>query len=280
MDKQCYLCESKNIKKIKQGVRDDENIEVFKCQNCGLEFLSEFKPTLNNFYTNGELHNKTADFQNWLNRTGIDDIRRFKYLLNIIKNKSILDFGCGSGEFIRLSKPYSEKIIGCEIDKSLTEYYKEIEIDVRNSINQIDEKFDVITMFHVLEHLENPIEILEQLKQKLNKNGKIIIEVPNSDDALLTLYKSKAFKSFTYWSCHLFYYNQKCLKDLIKKCGLKCRKIEYIQRYPYTNHIGWIKDKKYAGQNRYKTNKFINLLYTNILKILHKTDTIIAEVEL
>lgn len=279
MDKQCYLCKSKNVIKIKHGVRDDKNIEVFKCQNCGLEFLSEFKTTLNDFYTNGELHNP-ADFQNWINRTRIDDIRRAKYLLNVIKNKNVLDFGCGSGEFIRLTKPYSNKIMGCEIDKSLTKYYEETGIDVKNSLSQIPEKFDVITMFHVLEHLENPIEILEQLKQKLNKNGKIIIEVPNSNDALLTLYKSEDFKNFTYWSCHLFCFNEKSLRNLIKKCGLKCRKIKYIQRYPYTNHIGWVKDKKYAGQDRYKTNKIINILYTYFLKISHKTDTIIAEIEL
>ena len=279
MDKQCYLCSDKNIIKIKQGVRDYENIEVFKCQKCGLEFLSEFKTKLNDYYTNGELHN-AADFQNWINRTKQDDIRRAKYLSNFVKNKNVLDFGCGSGEFIRLAKPYSNKIMGYEIDKSLTKYYEETEIDVKHSLNQINEKFDVITMFHVLEHLENPIEVLEQLKQKLNKNGKFIIEVPNNDDALLTLYHSEAFKDFTYWSCHLFYFNEKCLKYLIKKCGLKCKKINYIQRYPYTNHFGWIKDKRYAGQSRYKTSKFINYIYTYILKALHKTDTIIAEVEL
>lgn len=59
-------------------------------------------------------------------------------------------------------------------------------------------KYDIITAFHVVEHLQDSIAILKELSSCLKENGKMIIEVPNADDALLTIYKSKAFREFTY----------------------------------------------------------------------------------
>jgi len=50
---------------------------------------------------------------------------------------------------------------------------------------EIEEKFDVITLFHVLEHFDDPRAVLKQLKSMLAKGGIIVIEVPNADDALL-----------------------------------------------------------------------------------------------
>ena len=130
-------------------------------------------------------------------------------------------------------------------------------------------------MFHVLEHLNEPENHLKTLIDMLKDNGKLVIEVPNSNDALLTLYKNESFKNFTYWSCHVFGYNSKNLKLLFNKVGLKCEKVIYTQRFPYTNHLGWLKDKKAGGHLRYKTNNIINCIYIKILKLLNKTDTIL-----
>jgi 2-polyprenyl-3-methyl-5-hydroxy-6-metoxy-1,4-benzoquinol methylase len=61
----------------------------------------------------------------------------------------------------------------------------------------------LITAFHVVEHLPDPRAILKALANMLAKNGRMVIEVPSSEDVLLTLYDSDAFQRFTYWSQHL-----------------------------------------------------------------------------
>jgi hypothetical protein len=55
------------------------------------------------------------------------------------------------------------------------------------------------------------------LTSLLNEDGEIIIEVPSSEDALLTLYKNASFSKFTYWSQHLFLFNQQTISELVKK---------------------------------------------------------------
>jgi 2-polyprenyl-3-methyl-5-hydroxy-6-metoxy-1,4-benzoquinol methylase len=68
------------------------------------------------------------------------------------------------------------------------------------AVKKEGKKFHSITAFHVIEHLKNLKEILKNLTERLHEDGEIIIEVPNSDDALLTLYDSNDFQNFTYWS--------------------------------------------------------------------------------
>lgn len=275
---ECKLCKSKKIKLIKHGVRDNANIDVYKCQRCGLEFLSQFKQADEVFYEKGNMHSSYA-VENWLKNTYVDDKRRVEYLKELIKDKKVLDFGTGNGGFLIHSKSVAKMICGHEIDNSLTEHYAKHGLEVKNNLKNYENKFDVITMFHVLEHVENPLNVLQNLKKYLNKNGRLVIEVPNSNDALLTMYNSEAFKNFTYWSCHLYAYNISNLKIILKNAGYKIKTTEFIQRYPYTNHIGWLKDKKAGGHRVYKTNGFVNSLYTCFLKLSHKTDTIIVIAE-
>ena len=101
-------------------------------------------------------------------------------------------------------------------------------------------KWDIVTAFHVVEHLSDPIKVLSELTNLLSKNGKLYIEVPNSEDALLTLYQNKAFQNFTYWSQHLYLFNSNNLKKIAKKIKLKVDWIKYVQRYSLSNHLYWL----------------------------------------
>ncbi|WP_289686459.1 class I SAM-dependent methyltransferase [Helicobacter rodentium] len=140
-------------------------------------------------------------------------------------------------------------------------------------------KYDVITAFHVIEHLQDPIEILQQLASLLKENGKMIIEVPNANDALLTIYHNKAFQEFTYWSPHLYLYNTHTLRKLGEKAGLKVEFVKGIQRYPLSNTLYWLAKGKPAGQKiwgNFLDNKILQESYEASLASVGATDTLIA----
>jgi hypothetical protein len=106
----------------------------------------------------------------------------------------------------------------------------------------------------------------------------LIIEVPNADDVLLTLYKNKAFSCFTYWSPHLYLYTTSTLRMLAKKVGLHTEAIQQEQRYPLSNHLYWLAEGKPGGhiQWNFLNNPVLETAYKHTLASVGKCDTIVG----
>ncbi len=144
------------------------------------------------------------------------------------------------------------------------------------------EGFDLITAFHVIEHLPDPVAMLKALAYKLSKNGRIVVEVPSSEDALLTLYASKEFLRFTYWSQHLFLFSAETLKDLAERAGLRVVSVQQYQPYPLSNHLHWLSKGKPGGHQQWNflDSADLNQAYAGALAAMGKCDTLIAHLEL
>jgi len=117
--------------------------------------------------------------------------RNYTYKLNIMKQyfpegNSVLDYGTATGEFLYYLQQKSFEVSGVEPNKNAREQAnKLLDNKVTVSIDDIHTKFDFITLWHVLEHVPNPGELINNLRQRLNPGGIILIAVPNflSDDA-------------------------------------------------------------------------------------------------
>ena len=205
----CYLCGSSDHKKREGSVRDNNQLDILECNSCSLVFLSAHDHIVKDYYEESNLSHK-VNIAEWLNETYIDDNRRFEFVKEMIINKNIIDFGSGVGGFLLKAKDIAKSVTAIELDAKVKEHYRENSIELVDNINDLeDDSYDVITAFHVVEHLSEPIDVLKQLVKKLKKGGKLVVEVPNSNDALLTIYKNRVFSEFTYWSPHLFLYNSK-----------------------------------------------------------------------
>jgi len=280
-NKTCYLCLSSKHKKRDGKIRNLDSVDVLECENCSLVFLSSFEHMNEDFYKQGAMHSE-INLEKWLEITKTDDLRRFHFAKNKIKNKKVLDFGSGNAGFLKLAKNTAKTAVGLEIDETFNEYFEQNNIEIIRNLQDTNEKFDIITMFHVLEHLQNPKEILKEVSEKLNPNGEIIIEVPSSNDALLKVYNNKGFKNFTYWGCHLYLFNEKTLKKLFADSAFKINYIKHIQRYGIANHLHWILKNKPNGHNLWKAidSKLLNKAYEAILSFFKITDTIIVSISL
>ena len=136
-------------------------------------------------------------------------------LLNSFKSgsKSVLDFGAGTGDFLKICKNNNWQVLGIEPSAEAREnavkkgiYLKENLLDINN------QKFDVITLWHVLEHVENLKSTIKVLKSLLQPEGRIVVAVPNYKS-----YDAKFYKE--HWAAydvprHLWHFSQKAIHKL------------------------------------------------------------------
>ena len=280
----CYLCSSNKIKTIHKGCRDNDGVDVCECLDCGLVLLNTFDHIMDVFYKEGNMRNgkNKIDVSTWIEISQRGDLRRYENLKNRIKDKKVLDFGSGAGGFCKLVKKTTDKIYGLEPDEETKAIYKDFDITCFKNTDEISEnlKFDFITSFHVFEHLPDPVSTLKELSNYLKEDGKIIIEYPSSNDALLSLYGSKSFANFTHWSCHLMLFNKKTSRMMVEKADLNVDIIKGVQRYPLSNHMYWLANDKPGGHEKwlFLNEKDINKMYEKILDEQDMCDTIWLEV--
>ena len=274
----CYICGGKKSDKRPGKVRDNPKLSVYECRSCGLAFLSSIRHITEKFYQDSKMHDTLQDVETWCKATRWDDERRFRFLASAIENKDLLDFGCGNGGFLAAAKTTAARSVGLELETRLKPHYESLGLKVFKALGEVEGKFDLITAFHVVEHLPDPAKELKRLAGFLKKGGHLIIEVPSSDDAMLKLYESEAFSRFTYWSCHLYLFNRDTLRLLADKAGLKVDYIKNIQRYPVSNHLHWLSKGLPGGHQKWSflDSPELHAAYEKQLASLGMTDTIIA----
>lgn len=279
----CYLCSSQNFFIRPGTVREGEGIKVLECDACGLVTLSDFSKISDSFYENSQMHGAQApSIESWLRDCALDDQRRFKNLETLAVNADVLDFGCGAGGFLSLAQKSAAKVVGVELETRVGEFWRG-KLDIYPTLDDVsvsEKKFDLITAFHVIEHLADPKSILSSLKALLKPGGRIIVEVPNADDALISLYDCQAFQNFTYWSQHLYLFNSTTLKMLVKQSGMEVLAIEHIQRYPLSNHLFWLANGMPGGHSHwgFLDSPPVRKSYEQSLAKIGKTDTVIAHI--
>ena len=136
-------------------------------------------------------------------------------LLNSFKlsSKSVLDFGAGTGDFLKICKNNNWQVLGIEPSLGARENAIKKGIHLKENLLDIaNQKFDVITLWHVLEHVENLKSTIKVLKNLLQPEGRIVVAVPNYKSYDAAFYKE-------HWAAydvprHLWHFSQKAIHKL------------------------------------------------------------------
>ena len=219
----CNLCDS--IEKSAYLIVDryGEQFTYVKCKNCGLIYLypAPSEKELKKYYLN------EYDYDCFIkNKKGV--IKRSRKELNIInkltKKGKILDIGCGHGFFLETAKENGWETYGLDISKKAIQYAKNVlNLSVfHGELKDCDckkESFDAITMWHVLEHTQDPKKTLKLVNGLLKKGGLLAVKVPNID-SLMAKIGSKRWG----WLAppeHLFHFSPKTIKKMLEETGFE-----------------------------------------------------------
>jgi 2-polyprenyl-3-methyl-5-hydroxy-6-metoxy-1,4-benzoquinol methylase len=277
----CYLCGHGEFRTRKGAVRDDPSLKILECAACGLVTLSALEHIRDGHYEDSGMHGAgLPSMESWLRDTEQDDQRRFEMLKAMLANRRVLDFGCGAGGFVRRAQMLTAEVVGIELERRVHEYWNDA-IKLHTDLQEVGGDYDIVTAFHVVEHLPDPRATLKALASHLKPDGRMVVEVPSSEDALLTLYNNDAFQRFTYWSQHLFLFNADTMRLLAQQAGLRVVSIQQFQRYPLSNHLHWLSRAKPGGHQQWSflDTPALNEAYAASLAAVGKCDTIIAHLE-
>lgn len=217
----CYFC-----KKITQCpvVYKDGVGNIIRCSSCGALFRPQEEHK--EFITTEEYYKESirceAGSRLFFKLTFENLIEMFPQ----IKNGNLLDFGCGVGNFLLEAGQLGFRAIGIDSSPYAIEYCRKRGLEAIPSLEGLVDrkiKFDFINLNHVLEHINDPVELLKRLTRFLKENGILRIEVPNCGK--FSVWKFIAgCKDISFRPCaadHLYFYSIATLGNVIKRSALE-----------------------------------------------------------
>ena len=225
----CPICGNNKFSEFLQGkdyFLSGENFNIQQCNTCGFRFTNP-RPSqscIGKFYDSEQYISHDSQKQN-ITTLAYRVARyfairqKFSIIKKYSKGKNLLDIGCGTGELLYYCSKNGYQVQGIEPNLKARKFASE-KYDLKISEDLYSEflannSFDCITLWHVLEHVDQPIETLNQISKLLTPGGTLIIAVPNSNSWDAIHYKN-------YWAAydlprHLSHFTHQTLKYFIEQ---------------------------------------------------------------
>jgi len=232
MNNKCPWCGS-NKAQINLWLKDEfltkEDFHICECLNCGLLYTMPrpSKEKIGAYYKSDEYYSHQENKKGFVPRLyeaikKINLKHKFRLASRDLPVGKLLDIGCGVGDFLHVAENKGWQCTGIEPSEEAREIARQrIKGDLLYSedLNHLpDQSFDLITMWHVLEHVDDLKWQVAQLQRLIKPNGRIVIAVPN--------YRSYDGRFYNaYWAAydvprHLNHFNKTVLTKMFKTSGL------------------------------------------------------------
>ncbi len=201
----CPVCGSGDLKKIFDAVDHFSSKEVFPvcdCTVCGFRFTNNFpsEDVIGKYYDSPDYISHSDSDKGLINK--LYHLfrehmlkRKVKVAESFVKgyDKTLLDIGCGTGYFMNAAEKYGFTVSGIEKNKKAREWaINHFALDVKDEksfFEMKDVSFSIITLWHVLEHLEKPNETIDKIKDILAPDGTVVLALPNHHSYDARFYK-------------------------------------------------------------------------------------------
>ena len=226
----CNLCGLDNPRPmftVTQGSQLGEGFQIVQCPGCSLIFMSPrpsqeyFEERYSGNYSAGYIDKKVSK-QRRAHRI-VRRITRYK------KNGRFLDIGCSAGFVLEAARAKGFEVYGVEISPLAIRFAREeLQLDIKEGYLETAEfpsaYFDVITLYHVIEHVDDPVKFFQEVRRILKPDG--LVEIWTPDIGHFQAKKlGPRWKNFI--SDHLYYFDIKTLAKMLEKTGLMVYKNQF-----------------------------------------------------
>ncbi len=215
-----------------------EEFTLNRCPSCGLLFLEEglVEKQLKAFYPPGYWWSEQGPYgklerryREWM--VSSDQLRFVSRVLQPLAGLQLLDIGCGSGTFVRMARRAGVEAVGLELSREAvaiaeTEVPGAVMEGTEEEILEQGQVYDVVTLFHSLEHMTAPFHFLKRLHRILKAEGSLIVQVPNAGSIQARLFGSR----WVGLDCprHLYNYTSLALLHLLGRTGYRIRAVRHF----------------------------------------------------
>ena len=233
----CPLCKSGNILNhvvVTDHAVSKKEFTLCRCGDCELLFTNP-RPTeeeIGPYYDFKEYYShedEVRSFTQWLyQKIRKSSIQRKVGLINgLVKNGSLLDYGCGTGEFLQEAKRQQWTVRGIEpSEKARTQAIGKLPTEVLETLAEVPEleAYDVVTLFHVLEHIHSLRKTVKKIASHLKSDGYLVIAVPNPESPDAKHY-GKDWAGYDV-PRHLYHFSEKSMATFQSEFGMELVRIE------------------------------------------------------
>jgi len=228
----CPVCKTSN----KEQFEKFGDFSLYKCPQCDLVYSSPMKALSSGEYS--DFYNKTDFHEGFATALSTGQSLFLKRNSKKGEGAKLLDIGTSTGLFLHEARKRGFNVVGLETDKEAVLVGKKI--FPKNVFYQEDlerflergEKFDFVTLFEVLEHVEDPVKILEDAKKILHKRGKLAVFVPNRNRSP-KLYQEMIDRGIDMPPHHLTKWSKKSLIFVLNKVGFTDVVVKDIGKYRF-----------------------------------------------
>jgi 2-polyprenyl-3-methyl-5-hydroxy-6-metoxy-1,4-benzoquinol methylase len=243
----CRLCESKEI-----ATRYHlPSLDVLQCRQCGLIFIGgqAVASSLADRYTDTYYEERSAyyyqncvvDPEGGVEHGTIKDFRHGLEIINSLKQPGrILDVGCAMGIFPAMAGREGWQVYGVDVSDFAIEFAKkhfegEYHSGYLRDVRFPDRFFDVVTLWDSLEHFENPLEELLEIRRILKDDGILLFDTPNADSLMRYvahwIYRLSGGTIHypvrkLYHVYHLYYFSAETVTRLLERAGFRVQRLE------------------------------------------------------
>lgn len=258
----CRICGSTELRIVYQGavragsvgVMSATPYQVVECAVCRVWQLDPQPPTNHEFYASGAYraaYNKSQTAEAYVERHDPEQpLKLARVGSESLQGRTIADFGTGGGSFLDLARQFAGQTIAVEPMSGYYAFLRERGHRVYSWGSELptgkDAVIDVAVSFAVIEHVESPVEFLQEIRAALKPGGVAHIVTPNRDEIMYQLHPA-VYQPFYFRTAHLWYFNDASLEWAARNAGFSRVHVGFFHRYDLSNVMCWLRDDKPTG---------------------------------
>lgn len=263
----CLNANSNHFLEVKDHFQSGEDFQIRECLQCGFRYIDPRPETeriggyyqSDDYISHGAQHNDLLSILYRIARR-FTIRRKYSQIVGRLKPDCLLDYGCGTGDFLKYCQDKGIEVRGVEPNEKAREYARNIQrLTVFSSLQEAEnegKRFSCITLWHVLEHIHDLEVTLQKIIGLLAPGGMLVIAVPNCLSGDARKYGAR-------WAAydvprHLYHFNPTTLELLMKRFGFEvmATQPQILDAY----YISLLSEKYRTGKSRYLAAFFSGMM--------------------